>query len=98
ATSMWICGESFFSTLSEEQQQILMDCADEAGLMNNDLYDEATAEAEQGMKDAGVTVYELTDADKAAWIEASQKFFASASETMGWTEGLYDTVKAIAKG
>ncbi|MGI6180609.1 MAG: C4-dicarboxylate TRAP transporter substrate-binding protein [Agathobaculum sp.] len=96
ATSMWICGETFFSTLTEEQQQILMECADEAGLMNNDLYDEATAEAEQGMIDAGVTVYELTEEDKAAWVEAAQKFFEGATEAMGWTEGLYDTVKAIA--
>lgn len=97
ATSMWICGESFFSTLTPEQQQILMECADEAGLMNNDLYDEITATAEQGMKDAGVTIYELTDADKQAWIDAAQKFFAEATDTLGWSEGLYDTVKAIAK-
>lgn len=96
ATSMWICGESFFSTLTEEQQQILMECADEAGLANNELYEAVTAEAEQGMKDAGVTIYELTDADKAAWVEASQKFFKEATESMGWTAGLYDTVKEIA--
>lgn len=98
ATSMWICGESFFSTLTPEQQQILMECADEAGLVNNGLYDEITATAEQGMKDAGVEIYELTDADKQAWIDAAQKFFSEASSTLGWSEGLYDTVKAIAKG
>ena len=50
ATSMWICGESFFTTLTEEQQQILMECADEAGLYNNELYDAATEEAEQGIR------------------------------------------------
>ena len=98
ATSMWICGESFFTTLTEEQQQILMECADEAGLYNNELYDAATEEAEQGMKDAGVTVIELTDDEKAQWVEAAQKFFDEASSTLGWTEGLYDTVKGISTG
>ena len=97
ATSMWICGESFFSTLTPDQQQILMECADEAGLMNNDLYDDITAAAEQGMKDAGVEIYELTDADKQAWADAAQKFFDEATDTLGWSEGLYDTVKTIAK-
>ena len=98
ATSMWICGESFFTTLTEEQQQILVECADEAGLYNNELYDAATEEAEQGMKDAGVTVIELTDDEKAQWVEAAQKFFDEASSTLGWTEGLYDTVKGISTG
>lgn len=98
ATSMWICGESFFSTLTEEQQQILMECADEAGLYNNELYDAATEEAEQGMKDAGVTVTDLTDEEKAQWVEAAQPFFESATQTLGWTEGLYDTVRGIAEG
>lgn len=97
ATSMWICGESFFSTLTEEQQKILKDCADEAGLMNNELYEEATKEAEQGMVDAGVTIYEPTAEEKQEWVDAAQKFFENASSTMGWSEGLYDTVKENAK-
>ncbi len=58
-----------------------MECADEAGLYNNELYDAATEEAEQGMKDAGVTVIELTDDEKAQWVEAAQKFFDEASST-----------------
>lgn len=96
ATSMWICGESFFSTLTEEQQQILMDCADEAGLYNNEMIDEADAEAEQAMKEAGVTVIELTDEEKAQWVEAAQPFFEEGAATLGWSDGLYDTVREIA--
>ena len=95
ATSMWICGEMFYQTLTEEQQQILCECADEAGLFNNELYDDATAEAEQGMIDAGVTVYEPTEEEKQAWIDAAQPFFADAESTMGWTAGLYDTVHGL---
>lgn len=95
ATSMWICGEDFYQTLTEEQQQILCECADEAGLYNNELYDEATAEAEQGMIDAGVTVYEPTEEEKQEWIDAAQPFFETAADTMGWTEDLYNTVHAL---
>ena len=98
ATSMWICGESFFSTLSPEQQKVLMECADEAGLYNNELYDEATAAAEKGMKDAGVTVIDLTPEEKAEWVKAAQPFFNEATKTLGWSEGLYDTVRKIAEG
>lgn len=96
ATSMWICGESFYQTLTEEQQKILNECADEAGLLNNELYEDMTEKAEQGMKDAGVTVYEPTEEEKQQWIAAAQPFFESATSTMGWTEGLYDTVHEIA--
>ena len=98
ATSMWICGESFYSTLTEEQQKWLCEAADEAGLYNNDLYEDATTEAEKGMTDAGVTIYTPTDAEKKEWIDAAQPFFETADKTMGWTADLYSTVHAIADG
>ncbi len=97
ATSMWICGESFFGTLTPEQQKILAESADEAGLYNNELYDQATAAAEKGMKDAGVTVIDLTKEEKEQWVSAAQPFFKDASKTLGWSEGLYDTVRKIAE-
>ena len=95
ATSMWICGEDFFNTLTEDQQKALCEAADEAGLYNNELYDEATAEAEQGMIDAGVTVYEPTEEEKQVWIDAAQPFFENAEQTMGWSKDLYETVHAL---
>lgn len=98
ATSMWICGESFYSTLTEEQQKWLCEAADEAGLYNNDLYEDATTEAEKGMTDAGVTIYTPTDSEKKEWIDAAQPFFETADKTMGWTADLYSTVHAIADG
>ena len=94
ATSMWICGEDFYSTLTDEQKQILTESAVEAGLLNNDLYDQATADAEQLLIDAGVEITELSDEEKAAWIEAGQKFYEEDAASLGWSEGLYDTVKA----
>lgn len=97
AVSMWVCGESFFESLTEEQQQILTECADEAGLYNNELQDEAEAEALQILADAGVTVTDLTDEQKAAWIEAGQYFYQNDTASLGWTDGLYDTIKAAAQ-
>lgn len=94
ATSMWICGEGFFSTLTEEQQTILMECADEAGLLNNELQDTIEAESRQKLLDAGVEITALTEEEKAAWVEAGQVFFGEAAEKLGWSEGLYETVKA----
>lgn len=97
ATSMWVCGESFYQSLTPEQQQILSECADEAGLYNNELQDEATEEALKILDEAGVTVTELTDEQKAVWIEAGQYFYQNDTAGLGWSEGLYDTVKAAGK-
>lgn len=97
ATSMWICGDSFFQGLSPEHQQILVEAADEAGLYNNELQEEAEADARQKLLDAGVTITTLTEDQKAQWIEAGQPFYEIAGDTLGWSDGLYDTVKAAAK-
>lgn len=97
ATSMWICGEGFYNTLTDEQQKILSECADEAGLYNNQLYDAATEDATKMLADAGVEITELTAEQKQAWIDAGQSFFKKDASTLGWSEGLYDTVKAAAK-
>lgn len=94
AASMWICGEGFYSSLTEEDQKILSECADEAGLYNNELQDAAEEEARKMLEDADVEITTLTEEQKAAWVEAGQKFYGEASEQLGWSEGLYDTVKA----
>ncbi len=97
ATSMWIIGEGFFKSLTPEQQNILYETADEAGLFNNEMQDAATKESIQKMLDAGVTMTTLTPEQKAKWIAAGQPFFNSASKTLGWSENLYQTVKNASK-
>lgn len=98
AVSMWICGESFYSTLTPEQQQILSECADEAGLYNNDLYDQATADATKKLQDAGVQIRELSDSEKQTWNEAGQKFYKNDTGKLGWSDNLYNKVDSIIKG
>lgn len=97
ATSMWICGEDFFDSLTAEQQKILAETADEAGLYNNELQEAAETDARQKLIDAGVTITTLTKEQKEEWIAAGQPFYEIAGDTLGWSEGLYDTVKAAAK-
>ena len=72
ATSMWICGESFFTTLTEEQQQILIECGEEAGIYNNEQYFQQEEEALNALKEAGVEVIEI---DKDEFREAAQSFY-----------------------
>ena len=97
ATSMWIIGEGFFKSLTPEQQKILYETADEAGLYNNRLQDAASKDATQKMLAAGVTITNLTPAQKAQWIAAGQPFFKNAAKTLGWSDNLYQTVKNAAK-
>lgn len=97
ATSMWICGESFYSTLTDEQKTILSETANEAGLVNNDLQDAAEKDATKLLLDAGVTITDLTPEQKNEWVEAGKKFYETAAGELGWSDGLYDTVKAAGK-
>jgi len=97
ATSMWICGEGFFKTLTADQQKILAETADEAGLYNNELQDAATADAEKKLLASGVAITTLTSEQQTAWVSAAQPFFKMASKELGWTDGLYATVKNASK-
>jgi tripartite ATP-independent transporter DctP family solute receptor len=97
ATSMWICGEKFYKTLTPEQQKVLAETADEAGLYNNQLYDQATKDATDKLKKAGVTITELTPAQKAEWVKAGQKFYQQDTARLKWSDGLYNKVKEAGK-
>ena len=97
ATSMWICGEKFYKTLTPEQQKVLAETADEAGLFNNQLYEAGTKEATEKLKKAGVTITELNDAQKKEWIQAGQKFYKEDTAKLKWSKDLYNTVKAAGK-
>lgn len=97
ATSMWICGEKFFKTLTPDQQKILQETADEAGIFNNKLYDDATKEATDKLTKAGVTIVKLTPEQKKEWIAAGQKFYKEDTAKLKWTPGLFDKVKEAGK-
>lgn len=89
----WVMSADLFNSLTPEQQELLVSTGEEAGLYNNELVDESEAEYLQMMKDEGVTVTELTDETLAGFKEKAQAFYEQGS-TFGWSDGLYDTVRA----
>ena len=48
-----ICGTDFFNSLTAEQQQILIECGEEAGIYNNEQYFQQEEEALNALKEAG---------------------------------------------
>ncbi len=89
----WVMSADLFNSLTPEQQELLVSTGEEAGLYNNELVDASEAEYLQMMKDEGVTVTELTDETLAGFKEKAQAFYEQGS-TFGWSDGLYDTVRA----
>lgn len=93
--AIWVCGTDMFNSLTSEQQQWLLEAADEAGLYNNTLQD-ASAESVHDtlVNDYGVTFVECTPEDKAKLIEMCKPFYESG-EKFGWSAGLYDSIMEI---
>lgn len=94
----WVMGNDFFNSLTPEQQTILIETAEEAGIKNNEFQAAAEQEVLSKLVTEGVTVYEPTEEERAAFREASLAFYEYPEISGQWTEGLYETVNAIIKG
>ena len=90
----WVCGTDFFNTLTPEQQQILIEAGNEAGVYNNAMLEETTNKALEDLKAAGVEVVEF---DRDSFVAASESFYADPDIKAMWSEGLIDQVKEIIK-
>ena len=88
----WVMGTEFFNTLTPEQQQILIEAGNEAGVYNNNMLEETTAKALEDLKAAGV---EVVDFDRDSFVAASESFYEDPDIKAMWSEGLIDTIKAI---
>ena len=94
---MFVMSSDVWNRLSEDQQQLLSSTLAEVGEEYNVEQEKADADYEQKFKDEGVTITELTDEQRAKWVEASEPFYADGKK-FGWSDNLYDTVlKAIGK-
>ena len=71
----------------------LLETGKEAGIFNNEVQAEADAEYLQKMKDEGVTVVEPSDEVMEGFRSKARAFYDMGSE-FGWSDGLYDTVRA----
>ena len=88
----WIMGADFYNTLTPEQQQILMECGDEAGAFNCEQIEKADEEALAALIQAGVQVSSLTPEDFQA---AGNAFYEDPEIKAMWSEGLIEEIKSI---
>ena len=93
----WCIGTAFFDSLSPEHQQILLDTAKEAGVLNNKFQAEAEAKVRGLLEADGVVIHDPTAEEKAQFRAAGRKFYDYPEINGNWTPGLYDTVNAIIK-
>ncbi|ONI46785.1 C4-dicarboxylate ABC transporter substrate-binding protein [Candidatus Epulonipiscium fishelsonii] len=89
----WVMSADFFNSLPEDLQTILVETGKQAGIYNNGLQETADVEYLQKLIDEGVTVTEMTP-EITAEFKAKAEAFYDHADTFGWSEGLYDTVKA----
>lgn len=89
----WVCSADWYNSLTEEQQQWLTETCEEAGELNNEYVDSSEEDYLQKMVDEGVTVYTPTDEEMQGFRDKAAAFYDLGDE-FGWSDGLYDTVKA----
>ena len=87
-----VCGTQFFNTLTPEQQKLLIETCEEAGLYNNEQQAASEKEVLEKFRNEGVTVVEPSNAVLQGFHDAAKKFYDLPD--FGWSKGLYDTVKS----
>ena len=86
----WVVSADWFNSLTEEQQNWLVETADEAGEYNNEVQQAAEADYLEKMKAEGVTVVDPSEEVLEGFKEKSKPFYDMFPQ---WTPGLYDTVR-----
>ena len=89
----WVCSDLWFNSLTPEQQEALIETGREAGVYNNELQAKADEYYLGLMKDEGVTLCVPTEEVLQGFRDKAKAFYDEGA-TFGWSEGLYDTVKA----
>jgi TRAP-type transport system periplasmic protein len=90
----WVTGTIFFDSLTAEQQKILIETGNEAGLYNNTLQEKATQETLEKFRAEGVEIIEINSAE---FQKAAEKFYTLPEFTSKWSQGLFEKVKAAMK-
>lgn len=88
----WVCSADWYNSLTEEQQNILVEAGKEAGDYNNEVQAASEEEYLQKMQDEGVTVVEPSEEVLEGFRTKAQAFY-EMGDNFGWSDGLYDTVR-----
>ncbi|RKL61993.1 C4-dicarboxylate ABC transporter substrate-binding protein [Thermoanaerobacteraceae bacterium SP2] len=86
-----VTGTKFFNSLTPEQQKILIETGEEAGIYNNSIQEKVEEETLEKLKAEGVKVI---DVDVSEFKKAAQAFYLLPEFKSKWSDGLYETVKA----
>lgn len=89
----WVCSNDWFTSLTEEQQNLLLETGKEAGLYNNEVQAASEQDYLQMMIDEGVTVVDPSEEVLEGFRTKAAAFYDMGSE-FGWSDGLYETVRA----
>ncbi|GHS94904.1 C4-dicarboxylate ABC transporter [Synergistales bacterium] len=92
-----VCSVSVFNSLTSEQQALLLSTCKEAGVYNNELQIASEAGYLQKMVDEGKVTVVNPSAEVLAGFKAKAEAFYAQGATFGWSDGLYDRVKATMK-
>ena len=92
--TVFLTSNDWFNTLTEEQQQWLIESGNEAGVYEQGVYAATEQEAIDNLKAAGVNVIELDEETYNGFKEKAKSFYADPALTEKWSDGLYDTVQA----
>ena len=91
----WVTSESWFQSLTEEQQKILCESGDEAGLFHNQKQDEMIEQYISDMEANGVEIIYPDDAEMARFREAALRIYDNAEVTANWSDGLYENIRGM---
>ena len=88
-----ICiGNEFFSTLTKEEQELLISTCTEAGEYQNKLAAKADEDCLEKLKNEGVTV---TEVDFDEFRKAAEPFYQDKTLLNKWSEGLVEKINSI---
>jgi tripartite ATP-independent transporter DctP family solute receptor len=93
AMNGWVIGEEFFSSLSPEVQDILLEEFENYGAEATDAVLASQEEYTQKLADEGLTI--VDDVDTEAFEEETKVVYQKFDE---WSPGLYDRVQEILQG
>lgn len=86
AGSVVFISQAVYDRLSEEQKQVVLDAADAAMILNNELAQSSEEDYEQKLIDAGLVITELNEGEQEKFAEAAEPLYEQYYDAIGGKE------------
>lgn len=83
AGSVVFISQAAYDRMSEEQKAIVLEAADNAVILNNQIALESEADYETKLEEAGLVIHELADGEQAKFAEAVQPLYEEYYDMVG---------------